>query len=284
MTTQYYRQKKNHCSVSAVSAKYCNISKVLLSWSLNSRYKVNSAGWHGGAEISTVGSTARSSWVGCRCVEFVCPPPRLFLPSYTHRLIGDHKLPIGVSVSVLFVCLWQPYDEVMTYRVYPASPSDCWERLQPHPATLCRVHEGLCGAELVVVPCHMIQNEVCSFYVILFLSCCVSDDSVMSHRRSSSFFCIISREFRAVCLIAASHREAVDHSSGERLNLHPLLLQRLLDVQGASSLCGEIKLFFFFWNYPLRQRESFNFLLSLTSMWCCRQLAIKQLLLQKNGQ
>lgn len=35
--------------------------------------------------------------------------------------------------------------------------------------------------------------------------------------------------------------------------------------------------------HPLRQSKSFHFLLSLASMWSCRQLAIKQLLLEKNG-
>lgn len=77
---------------------------------------------------------------------------------------------------------------------------------------------------------------------------------------------------------AASVREIVGHSSGERLNLHPLLL----DVGSTLSLEEKIKVKKKI--HPLRQTKLFNFLLTLASIYWCGQFAPKQLLLKKQVQ
>lgn len=89
---------------------------------------------------------------------------------------------------------------------------------------------------------HAIKYEV-SLCLVLFslLMTCISDDLMTSHQRSSALFYAVSL-YSGQPASAASDREVVGHSSGERLNLHQLQLH----VESAPSLQGEIKVCFFF--------------------------------------
>ena len=120
-----------------------------------------------------------------------------------------------------------------------------------------------------ILYCRTIKYEVPLFYFVLFslLMICVSDGWMTPHQRSSALFfsCAVSLRFRAACLSSLWQR-----SSGS-------FIRREIKSSSTATACWECFIFArgnkrsFFQIHPLRQRKSFNFLLSHVSMWWCRQ-------------